>query len=70
MNKVWLVLQKELRELLPQRVMLLTLPIMPLILVSLLRFFAGSALQRFATPSVWVVLACLRPASPRRKLHN
>jgi ABC-2 type transport system permease protein len=33
MNKVWLVLQKELRELLPQRVLLLTLSIMPLMLV-------------------------------------
>jgi ABC-2 type transport system permease protein len=33
MNKVWLVLQKELRELLPQRALLLSIVFLPLILV-------------------------------------
>jgi ABC-2 type transport system permease protein len=33
MNKVWLVLQKELRELLPQRVLLLSVSFLPLVLV-------------------------------------
>jgi len=45
MNKVWLVLQKELRELLPQRVMLLTLSIMPLMLVVFSGFLLAQPLS-------------------------
>jgi ABC-2 type transport system permease protein len=52
MNKVWLVLQKELRELLPQRVLLLTLSIVPLMLVVFSGFLLAQPFRDLrSTPS-------------------
>jgi len=50
MNKVWLVLQKELRELLPQRVLLFSVSFIPLVLVVLSGFFLVYPLRGVRLP--------------------
>jgi ABC-2 type transport system permease protein len=50
MNKVWLVLQKELRELLPQRVLLFSVSFLPLVLVVLAGILLASPLQGKSLP--------------------
>jgi len=52
MNKVWLVVQKELRELLPQRVLLFSVAFMPLVLVVMAGVLLGSQLKGGTLPAV------------------